>query len=482
MAAMSERTPATPTRRHLVRLAIIYGIALTVLAVTLLASSMVMRYAIERAAGDSRVINLAGRQRMLSQRMTKAVLALGWIPEGEAARRAELRTALQEFIRAHEGLQHGSSALELPHRSLSLPVQKLFQQAKEPFGVMVDALRSLDSIQVVLPGDPRLAHVTRALMEQEPRFLTVMDQITFQLDAESRVRIQGLKVLEWGILALGIAVLALEFLFVFRPSLRQLSVMVEALEHRGEELAAANKAYMDLLPFVSHELKNPIASMITDARVMSEGYLGTLDERQVQKLEKLISKGDYLLGLVREYMDLARIEGGDLRLNASEVHFVEEVLEPAAEIILPQIEEKGMVLKRDYQPTLGTVHCDSNLLKIVVVNLLGNAAKYGREKGVIRLTHKADARNMIVKVWNEGPGFSARERPLLFKKFSRLQAPELRAKKGTGVGLYTCDRIVKLHGGHLEATSEQGAWAEFVFQIPLHLSESEVPEVRHQNV
>jgi len=58
----------------------------------------------------------------------------------------------------------------------------------------------------------------------------------------------------------------------------------------------------------------------------------------------------------------------------------------------------------------------------------------------------------------------------------------LHAKKGTGVGFYTCDRIVKLHGGHMEATSEQGAWAEFVFRIPLHLSESEVPEVRHQNV
>ena len=470
MTKGGEGMSGTMTQRRLVRLRVIYALALTVVAVTILASSLLMGYAIGRGSGDSRIVNLAGRQRMLSQRMAKAALALERDP-GALDRREELRASLGEFVEAQEGIRHGSAALGLPARSLSPEVQELLAQAEEPYRAMVERLEGLSRVTTLYPGDPVLAGAVQALLVQEPRFLSAMDRLTFRLDAESRARIQGLQRLEWGLLALGLAVLALELLFVFRPSLRQLSMMIDALEQRGEELAAANQAYLELLPFVSHELKNPIASMITDARVMSEGYLGSLDDRQVQKLEKLIAKGDYLLGLVREYMDLARIEGGDLRLDAAETQFVEDVLEPAVDIILPQLQDKGMTLARDYRRAGTAVACDPNLMKIVVVNLLGNAAKYGREQGTVRLTCEGDASGVTVRVWNEGPGFSAQERGLLFRKFSRLQAPELRAKKGTGVGLYTCDRIARLHGGAMEARSEQGAWAEFTLHFPQPLLE-----------
>jgi signal transduction histidine kinase len=462
----------TLTHQRLVRLMVVYGIALTVIAVTILSSSLLMRYSITRATGDSRVINLSGRQRMLSQRLTKCVLAM---ERGQADRLGEIRQALQEFTDTHEGLLHGSNSLGLPARDYSPEAQRLFNQVEAPYRSMIEALTALDRSGPHI-GDPLLVDTASVLLAQEPSFLDLMDRITFQLDAESKDRIQGLKTLEWVILAVGLIVLSLEFLLVFRPSLLQLSVMVDALEQRGEELAAANHAYMELLPFVSHELKNPIASMMTDARVMSEGYLGTLDTRQVQKLEKLIAKGDYLLGLVREYMDLARIEGGDLQLKAADVAFVEEVLEPSVDIIQAQAQEKGMHLERDYAEYPDPVACDPNLMKIVVVNLLGNAVKYGKEGGRILLRFQREASVVKVAIRNEGPGFSAGDRSLLFKKFSRLPSPELRSKKGTGVGLYTCSRIVSLHGGSIEATSELGSWAEFEFHFPQPLRSEGGPE------
>ncbi len=84
---------------------------------------------------------------------------------------------------------------------------------------------------------------------------------------------------------------------------------------RIEQLEAANRNYIEMLAFVSHELKNPVASMVTDARLLRDGYLGELEQVQVAKLERLIAKGEYLLDLVREYLDLARVEGGELRLD-----------------------------------------------------------------------------------------------------------------------------------------------------------------------
>ena len=70
-----------------------------------------------------------------------------------------------------------------------------------------------------------------------------------------------------------------------------------------------------MLGFVSHELKSPVASMVTDAQLLSQGYLGDVSEAQQAKLEGIVRKGGYLLGLVNEYLDLARVEGGELQTD-----------------------------------------------------------------------------------------------------------------------------------------------------------------------
>lgn len=235
---------------------------------------------------------------------------------------------------------------------------------------------------------------------------------------------------------------------------------------RIEQLESANQAYAEMLAFVSHELKNPVASMMTDARVLADGYLGPVAPAQAQKLERLMAKGRYLLDLVREYLDLARMEGGHMALRPRPCDFGAEVLEPAAELIAAQLQARAMTLERRVGEGLGPVSCDPDLMKIVLVNLLGNAAKYGREGGTVRVALERSPDRLLVTVWNQGAGFTAEERPRLFRKFSRLQSPEARAQKGTGVGLYTAWRIVHLHGGRMDARSEPGQWAEFSLELP----------------
>ena len=83
---------------------------------------------------------------------------------------------------------------------------------------------------------------------------------------------------------------------------------------RIEQLEEANYAYTQMLGFVSHELKSPVASMVTDAQILAQGYLGDLTPEQRAKVESMARKGQYLLSLVREYLDLARVEGGELKL------------------------------------------------------------------------------------------------------------------------------------------------------------------------
>ncbi|HOW71263.1 MAG TPA: HAMP domain-containing sensor histidine kinase [Phycisphaerae bacterium] len=236
---------------------------------------------------------------------------------------------------------------------------------------------------------------------------------------------------------------------------------------RIEQLTAANKAYFEMLGFVTHELKSPVASMLMDAGLLMNGYLGPLEAKQREKLASLTRKGEYLLGLVQEYLDLARLEGGELKARLRpDIDFQTSVVEPSLELVRSQLENKRMELTRSIPPDLPRVTIDPDLVKIVMVNLLSNAAKYGFEGGQILLSALVSEGQLRVSVRNDGPGFSASHRSGLFRKFSRLDVPALRKERGTGVGLYTAWRIIQAHGGRIEAKSEEGRWAEFSYSIP----------------
>ena len=243
---------------------------------------------------------------------------------------------------------------------------------------------------------------------------------------------------------------------------------------RIEQLEDANHAYTEMLAFVSHELKSPVASMVTDAELMSQGYLGDLTEAQLTKLGSMARKGRYLLGLVNEYLDLARVESGELRLDpTSRVNVNEQIIAEAVALVAPQLEAHKVQLVTDIPHTpLPLICCDATLLRIVLVNLLDNAIKYGNEDGTITLkaavtpARQGTAAKLRVSVRNLGPGFSAQQRNKLFRRFSRLDDPALKTRRGTGVGLYSAWRIIQLHKGRISADSKRGEWAEFSFEIP----------------
>jgi len=142
------------------------------------------------------------------------------------------------------------------------------------------------------------------------------------------------------------------------------------------------------------------------------------------------------------------------------------VMNSALDLVTPQIDERRMRVIRKLPTSLPPVECDPDLIRIVLVNLLSNAAKYGRPGGEITIETGILKNGLYIRVRNEGPGFAPEQRGRLFRKFSRLQSPELRKERGTGVGLYTSWNIVYLHGGRIDAESEPGAWAEFRFTIP----------------
>ncbi len=236
---------------------------------------------------------------------------------------------------------------------------------------------------------------------------------------------------------------------------------------RVQQLTEANRAYFELLGFVAHELKSPLASILTEVNLLLDGYVGELTGPQQERLRRIVRRGHYLLNLTGDYLNLARLEGGQVRVEPRrDVDFVREVLAPAVELLAPQFESRRMELVQSVPPELPAVACDPRLVKIIVVNLLSNAVKYGNVESEVRLTVTRPPGRLLLTVWNEGEGWPDVEQHRLFRRFSRLRTPRSQEQKGSGVGLYTAWRLAQLHGGHLRARSEYGHWAEFTLELP----------------
>ncbi|MBN2078713.1 MAG: GAF domain-containing sensor histidine kinase [Spirochaetes bacterium] len=229
------------------------------------------------------------------------------------------------------------------------------------------------------------------------------------------------------------------------------------------------REYMEMLGFVSHEMKSPVSSIITLVRTLADGYYGKLEDNQRGILERVVNKAEYLYAISNQYLNLSRIESGMMALKPRLVDFVDDVIQPVIELLAPQIESREMRLEREYDDTVFPVRCDPDLVRIVMINLLGNGVKYGNRGGVIRITLDKGFKMFSVSVWNEGPGFDEKEKTMLFKKFTRLGDPVLAERRGSGIGLYVSWKVAQLHSGRIYAESEKGSWARFTLELPQYM-------------
>ena len=207
----------------------LYALALGWVALLAIGGQVLVQVSLARHDSDAHLVNIAGRQRMLSQKLTKSTLALLLDRDSpELDRRmAELKGTLELWQRSHLGLQASDRELQLPGKN-SPAVSGLFAEIDGPHRKMVGA------VQAAL-GDSSSAQLlasARVLLENEPAFLQGMDAIAFQYDSESSARVAELKRIELLLTAMTLTILALEGLFVFRPAVQILRKLSADLARR----------------------------------------------------------------------------------------------------------------------------------------------------------------------------------------------------------------------------------------------------------
>jgi len=234
-----------------------------------------------------------------------------------------------------------------------------------------------------------------------------------------------------------------------------------------KRLMDAREAYFSTLGFIAHELKSPLASIVARAETYAGGYLGEVDPKAAEVMRIIVTTSGYMTNMVRDYLDLSRIETGELRFDPKDgVRFGKDVLAFAAESAHLWAEQRGSRVVLDAPEAEILVRGDIDLLRILMTNLVDNAVKYGFDKAEVKVTARVEGGQLVASVRNPGVGFSEEQAQKLFKRFSRLRQKGVEDRKGSGLGLYLCWYIAQKHGGSLSAASRPGEWAEFTLKLP----------------
>jgi signal transduction histidine kinase len=251
----------------------------------------------------------------------------------------------------------------------------------------------------------------------------------------------------------------------FCHMISKLDLYQAELKQANEDLKKLNRSYMEMLSFVSHELKSPIANSSMSAHALLQRIFGDLTPVQ-EKMVRLICRNlDHSVEMVKNYLNLSRIEKDELLFRPGKVRLGPEVVQPVLADLQPAIEARSMCVENSIGDTV-ILEADAELLQVVYRNLIGNACKYGMEGGRIRLVAVDTASSCRLQVWNEGPGVPKEKMNRLFRKFSRIEQPLAESTRGAGLGLFICRSVVEQHGGRIWADSREGEWTSFIIELP----------------
>jgi signal transduction histidine kinase/CheY-like chemotaxis protein len=242
---------------------------------------------------------------------------------------------------------------------------------------------------------------------------------------------------------------------------------VTDLARARRDAEAANRAKDEFLAMLGHELRNPLAPILTALQLMQlRGVSGAERERLI--IERQVK---HVVGLVDDLLDVSRIARGKVHLRMTSLELA-GVVAKAIEMTGPAIEERRHTLEVDV-PTGLTVDGDPGRLAQVVANLLTNAAKYTEPDGTIRVSAAREGAHVVLRVSDNGRGIPTDILPRIFDLFVQERQDPERSQGGLGIGLAIVRSLVQAHGGVVHAESGGvGRGSTFTVTLPARLTPS----------
>ncbi|HYE35164.1 HAMP domain-containing sensor histidine kinase [Methylocaldum sp.] len=246
---------------------------------------------------------------------------------------------------------------------------------------------------------------------------------------------------------------------------RQLELEIQERKRVEDSLRDADSRKDEFLAMLGHELRNPLAPIRNAVQVMRK--ISVPDPKLAWARDVVDRQTSHLTRLVDDLLDVSRIIRGKITLHNSSVD-IAAVVEQALETSRPLIEARQHELTVSLPEESLRLQGDPVRLAQVVSNLLNNAAKYTPPGGRVGLTVTHEHGQAVIRVRDTGEGIPAHLLPKLFDLFTQAERTIDRSQGGLGIGLTIVQKLVELHGGYVEASSEgPGKGSEFVVRLPV---------------
>ncbi len=244
------------------------------------------------------------------------------------------------------------------------------------------------------------------------------------------------------------------------------------LEEASMQLAQVNQALSEatlaksrFLANMSHELRTPLNSIIGFSGTIGQGLAGPLTDEQRTQVEMISGSGRYLLALINDILDLAKVESGTVELALDHIDLA-DVVRDILELMEPQAHEAGLAIEVQGIDQPHPIHSDRRKIHQILLNLIGNAIKFTDEGTIaIRVDARADG-STSVSVSDTGPGIAKGDLSAIFGAFAQVNTSDLAKPKGTGLGLAISQEYARLLGGEILVHSRPGDGATFTLNLP----------------
>ncbi len=239
--------------------------------------------------------------------------------------------------------------------------------------------------------------------------------------------------------------------------------MVDERQQEIEELKSMESFRREFLGNVSHELKTPIFNI--------QGYIHTLldgaisDENvNMQYLERTSKSVDRMINIVEDLEMISKIESNRLDLEFSRwdiVNYVQELFD----ILEMKAKKRSVSLSMDNQSNINFVEADKDKIAQVLINLIENSIKYGKDGGHTRVRFFEMGENILIEVADDGGGIPSDHLPRLFERFYRVDKSRSRSEGGTGLGLSIVKHIIEAHRQTINVRSTENVGTTFSFTL-----------------
>ncbi len=245
-------------------------------------------------------------------------------------------------------------------------------------------------------------------------------------------------------------------------------------KRREEEAKDGVRRRDEFLATLSHELRNPLAAIVHSAQVLCRVANGPAAVRRTA--EVIAREGHLMSRLLDDLLDVTRVSRGKMELQRERVD-VRDVARAAAAAAQPAMRKRKVRLQVQLCPEPLAVHADPARLEQVLMNLLTNAVRYGKEGGVARLETCREGMHAIVRVSDDGIGIEPDRLDSIFEPFQQGEVALDRQGVGLGIGLTLVRSLVQMHGGRVAAHSDgPNCGSEFTVRLPLSVQPEPAPK------